>query len=212
MVGVQDGKSVQTFRPLSDGTFTGVDDVAVKLRPDSLIRVAHEMLVSPEQSAQWRSHLADYEIVPLFDQFGKPVFRLTDETKLQSEMRDFAGHLVEAFKLRGRATKLGYVRSGSEDGGWFYRYHKQFPTLGIDALLEFPGNSLPEENRTVALTALYFQRTLSDEEARFGGASRTRVQLVDVPEILLSECWNDARSIAEQGTGFDPDWERKVNR
>lgn len=209
---VQDNNAVLTFRPLADGTFTGADDGAVRLGPDSLIRVTHEMLVSTELSAQWRSHVSDYEIAPLVEQFGKPVYRLTEGTKQSSEMREFTGHLVEAFKLRGRATKLGYVRSGSEDGGWFYRYHKRFPTLGIEALIEFSGNSLPEENRTVALTALYFQRTLSDEEARFSGALQARLQLADVPKILLSECWNDVRCIAEQGTGFDPDWERKVNR
>jgi hypothetical protein len=35
------------------------------------------------------------------------------------------------------------------------------------------------------------------------------VSLGEVPEILLSECWNDMRSIAEMGTGFDPNWESK---
>jgi hypothetical protein len=209
---VQHGNSVTTFRPLADGTLTGADDAAVKLGPDARIRVAHEALVPPEQSALWRSHLADYEIAPLFEQFGKPVFRLAEEAKQLSEMRDFVGYIVETFKLRGRANKLGYVRSGSEDGGWFYCYHRQLPTLGIEAVIEFSGNSLPEENRNVALTSLYFRHTLSNEEAQFGGASRPRLPLGDVPAILLTECWNDLRIIAEQGTGFDPDWERKVNR
>ena len=209
---VKENKAVRTFRPLADGTLTDPEDTQVDVAAEARIRVAHDLLLTPAEALRWKKHLADYEVVPLFDQFGKPIFQLPQEARDQTEVRDFLGHLIEAFKLRGRATKLGYVRSGSEDGGWFYRYHKQFPTLGIEALIEFSGNSLPEENRTVALTALAFQRTLTDEEARFAGSGRSRVPLSAIPAVLLSECWNDVQSIAAQGIGFDPDWEKKVNQ
>jgi uncharacterized protein DUF4132/HEAT repeat protein len=209
---VEDKKAVRTFRPLADGTLTDPEDSQVDIPAETCIRVAHDLLVTPEEAALWQKHLADYEVASLFEQFGKPIYQLPPETKDQTEVRDFLGHLIEAFKLRGRATKLGYVRGEAQDGGWFYRYHKQFPTLGIEAQIEFSGNGLPEENRTVALTSLAFQRALSDEEARFAGAGRSRVPLSEVPSILLSECWNDMQSIAAQGTGFDPDWEKKVNQ
>ncbi len=29
-------------------------------------------------------------------------------------------------------------------------------------------------------------------------------------EEVLSECWNDIRQIAAEGSGFDPDWEKKT--
>jgi Domain of unknown function (DUF4132) len=169
------------------------------------------LMVTPEEASRWKNHLADYEVVPLFEQVGKPIYPLPDGAKEQNEIRDFVGHMIEAFKLRGRAAKLGYVRGGAEDGGWFYRYNKQFPTLGIEASIEFSGNGLPEENRTVALTSLSFQRTLLKEgENRFGGFGPSRILLSEVPAVLLSECWNDMKSISAQGTGFDPDWEKKV--
>lgn len=204
---VQGEKVVQLFRPLADGSLTDVKDEPITVEAEDLIRVAHECHVTPEQSHSWRQHLKDYEVEPLIEQFGRSVFSLGEERKQETEFNEFQGHMVEAFKLRGRANKLGYDRGQTQDGGWFYDYHKRFPTLGIEAILEFTGNSLPEGNRTVALTLLRFERIATEGKSVIG---RAKMALSEVPSVLLSECWNDARQIAEEGTGFDPAWETKV--
>jgi hypothetical protein len=38
-----------------------------------------------------------------------------------------------------------------------------------------------------------------------------KVPLGSVPAVLLSECWNDVKTIAADGTGFDPKWEEKTD-
>ena len=195
------------FRPLPDGSLTDAADEAVLLKPEELVRVAHECLVTPEQSQAWRQHLTDYEVEPLFEQFGRTKFALPEERQQDTELGDFEGHLVEAYKLRSRANKLGYTRGQAQDAGFFYDYHKRFPTLGIEAVIGFTGNALPEENRTVALTKLSFNHIAAEEGAAFGQANMT---LSEVPAVLLSECWNDMRQIAAEGPGFDPDWEKKT--
>jgi hypothetical protein len=200
---VHDGRVVQLFRPLDDGTLTNVTDDAVTIEHAARIRVAHDSVVSAEQSSAWQQHLIDYEIQPLFQQFGKGQYALPDGQRDLDEIHDFKGHLLEAFALRGRALKLGYTRGQAEDGGVFVTYEKRFQTLGVNALIEFTGNGLPEENRTVALLGLSFSK-IGD-----AGWNRSKLQLSDVPAVLLSECYHDMRSIAAEGTGFDPDWERK---
>jgi hypothetical protein len=80
-------------------------------------------------------------------------------------------------------------------------------TLGIEAVLEFTGNGLPEQNRTVALTTLHFERVAAEGEPANPGA---KMALGEMPPVLLSECWNDIRQIAAEGSGFDPDWEKKT--
>jgi hypothetical protein len=92
------------------------------------------------------------------------------------------------------------MRGAAEDGGWFYTYTKRFASLGVEAVVGFSGNPLPEENRKVALTRLSFHRR--------GG----EVPLGEVPVGILSECWNDMRLIAAEGSGFDPVWQSKVER
>ncbi len=192
----------QSFRPLDDGTLTDLDDNEVQLADDAHVRLAHDSLLGEDIVRAWLQHLADYDITPLFQQLGKGVYALPADRAKADSIKDFEGHLIETFALRGRATKLGYLRGPTEDGGWFMTYLKRFPTLGLEATIEFTGNPLPETNRTAALIGLRFEAVTPD------GGSRTMV-LSQVPAILLSECYNDLRLIASEGPGFDADWRKK---
>ena len=189
---------------------TDADDHAVTVAGDARVCLAHESALSADTIKLWRQHLADYSVKPLFDQFGKGSFRLRESQRAELKLDDFQGYLLEAFKLRGRLTKLGYTRGPTGDGGWFYSYDKRFPSVGITATIEFTGNGLPEENRTVALTSLQFTRSAGGTDAPYAD-SQTQVPLGDVPPVLLSECWNDMRLAASEGPGFDPEWEKKTS-
>ncbi|MEV0795910.1 DUF4132 domain-containing protein [Kribbella sp. NPDC050459] len=199
---VADGKTV--FRPLDDGSLTDVDDNEVEFRPDAVVRIAHDTVLDEDTVRGWQQHFDDYEIVPLFQQFGKGIFRLPAERADTQVLNDFEGHLVEAFALRGRTGKLGYTRGTAQDAGWFYEYEKRFPTLGLVVEVGFSGNPLPEQNRTVALGAVRVLRSAD------GPGIGTVVRLGDVPSVLLSEVYNDVRLMASDGPGFDPDWQQKT--
>lgn len=200
---VSDGRTEQTFRPLDDGTLTDREDNEVEIADESRIRLVHDSLLDSDEVAGWQQHLVDYEIRPLFQQLGKGNYALPAAQANTDEIKDFEGHLLEAFALRVRALKLGYTRGAAEDGGWFHVYEKRFPTLGLVAVIEFTGNPLPEENRTVALLNLSF--------AASGGESwqRGKLPVAKVPKVLLSECYNDLRLIAAEGSGYDPQWQKK---
>jgi hypothetical protein len=196
-----------TFRPLADGTLTDTHDETVSVTPEEPICLGHDCNTSTEVGLVWRQHFEDYKVEPLFEQFGKKSFGLAEEQKQETEVRDFLGWMLESFKLRGKANKLGYTRGQAQDAGWFYTYHKRFSTLGMEAVIEFTGNPLPEENRKVALRSLYFDK-VQDQPGGFFGAG-AHLMLGEVPAVLLSECWNDLRLIAAEGPGFDPEWEKK---
>lgn len=201
---VEDGQVTATFRPLDDGTLSDHQDNPVQPAAQARVRVAHDSNLPADEVAHWQAHLKDYEVAPLFQQFGKGTWTLPAEKRRETSVTDFEGHLIETFALRGRAGKLGYVRGASEDGGWFYTYEKNFPTLGLVAVIEFTGNGLPEENRIVALLSLSFAGTQGTTSW-----NRASLALSEVPPVLLSECYNDLRLIAADGTGFDPDWKKK---
>jgi hypothetical protein len=115
---------------------------------------------------------------------------------------------TKRFKLRSLATKFGYTRGQAQDGGWFYDYTKNFPVLGLKAVLNFSGNGLLEENRTVALINMSFQQSTAEETQLFG--MFPGMALDEVPAVLLSECYNNLRAIAAAGSDYDPDWEKKT--
>ena len=194
-----------TFRPLDDGTLTDCEDNEVKLPEDARVRLAHDSVLPPQLVGQWVQHLTDYEIAPLFQQLGKGTYVLPADKAAAGEVKDFEGHLIEAYALRGRALKLGYTRGAAEDGGWFHVYEKRFPTLGLTATIEFTGNPLPETNRTVALLNLSFAGAAQEG----GHWQRPQIKLAAVPKVLLSECYNDMRLIAAEGSGYDREWEKK---
>ena len=195
----------RAFRPLDDGTLTDHEDNAVEISGEARIQVAHDSLLNPDRVVSWQQHLVDYEIKPLFTQLGRGTYALPADKAGADRIPDFEGYLIEAFALRGRATKLGYTRGPTEDGGWFFGYEKRFPTLGIQATIEFSGNGLPEENRVVALTQLTFAGT-----DKSGGSRGASMKLARIPATLLSECYQDLKLLAAEGKGYDPDWKKAV--
>jgi hypothetical protein len=196
------------FRPLEDGSLTNEKDEEVRLDAGALVRLAHPCNTPAELGAAWVKHLEDYDVEPLFPQFGRDTYTLPEAKKSEAEVNDFEGHQVTTFRLRGKATKLGYVRGEAEDGGWFHLYRKPFPSLGVQAVIEFTGNSLPEEDRAAALQSLYFTAVKSDDESAYAWQPG-KLPLGNVPPVLLSECRNDLKQMAGEGTGYDPKWREK---
>jgi hypothetical protein len=209
---VDEGQLKRTFRPLADGTLTDLADDELTVPDDASVRLAHSTVVPRELGEAWLRHFEDYEVTPLFTQFGGEQYVLPDEGKDETEVTDFEGHLIEAYKLRSEAQRRDYVRAQAEDGGWFYMYRKDFPSLELRAMIEFSGSPLPEENRLVALNNLQFVSSQNEAEEGYGiyGSGGFAMPLGEIPPVLLSECYNDLKQIAAAGIGFDPDWEKKV--
>ena len=205
-------RAATSFRPLPDGTLTNTDDDEVKVDAGARIRLGHDVTVSSSQRDAWVQHFSDYGVDPLFQQFGKPAFAPSEEQKSATEITDFLGHAIKAFSLRNRLTRLGYTRGVPQDGGWFFDYHKSFIGLGLESVIEFTGNGLPEQNRDVALRRLYFARKGDANMAMSGlsGMSGDELSLGELPPVLLSECWNDIRLAAAEGAGFAKDWEKQT--
>ncbi|MEM9341935.1 MAG: DUF4132 domain-containing protein [Pseudomonadota bacterium] len=195
-----EGQPLGTFRPTAEGEFTDAEDTEVDLEQFDAIRVAHGAMLDEATTEAWAQHLKDYEVKPLFIQFGRSLMRLDEEERDATKIEDRKGWVMETFQLRGLTTKLGWERGPAEDGGWFHEYRKPFTSAGVTAVVDFTGNILPEENQPCALISLGFVKA--------GVRMHQPIKLGDVPEVLLSECWNDFHAMAEKGA-HDPEWEKK---
>ena len=118
------------------------------------------------------------------------------------------GHLLTTFQLRGKATKLGYLRGEAEDGGSFSLYRKPFPSLRVQSIIEFTGSYVPEQDIPAALTQFYFTAMKSEHEG-VSSWGESKVPLDKIPAVLLTECYNDVKTLAAEGAGFDPEWRKK---
>lgn len=204
----QPDRFVTNFRPLEDGSLTNELDDAVTCQPTTLIRVAHDCNTPADARPLWIQHLQDYDVTPPFAQFGRDVYELPTGKGDATAISDFEGYLLTTFQLRGKATRLGWLRGEAEDGGMFVLYRKPFPSLALQAILEFTGSFLPEEDIPAALNSLSFEAIRSDKVEE-NSWSRTSIPLKKIPPVLLSECYNDVRQIAAEGSGYDPEWKKK---
>lgn len=210
VAGAETASSV-SFRPLADRSLTDSADDPVELPGDALIALAHESLVSAETAAAWTRHFKDYDVKPLIAQFGRGVYQVPESLREVRKIEDFTGHMLDAFTLRTQATKLGYLRGEGEDGGYFTTYTKDYVGIRLRAVINFTGNTLPEDNIRCALTDLIFLR-LADpgQEYHYWTLAPQGLPLREVPPVLLSECYNDLKQIAAVGQGFEKDWKKKA--
>lgn len=199
-----EGRDAGLFRPLGDGSYTDPEDGDVALAGFVRLRLAHSSLLAAEDIARWRQHLADYAVEAPFDQLGRDLPTLDPGHAKATAITDREGWMIESFKLRGAATRLGYQRGQAQDGGWFVTYEKLFRDAGVVVEIEFTGSPLPEENQPVALTSLAFRKVRGNSYAGM-------MALGDVPPVLLAESWRDFHDIADKGTGLDPEWKKKAN-
>jgi len=197
------GEITRVFRPTAEGDYTDATDEAVDIEVFSTIGLAHGALIDDAETEAWKQHLQDYEVKPLFKQFGRTLLSIDKTQRLMTVIDDRKGWVTDTFTIRGEASKLGYERGEAMDAGYFNEYKKRFQGAGILAVIEFSGNCLPEENVPAAMISLTFERYSAGR--RTGGT----LKLSEVPPVLLSECWNDYRSMVAKAA-FDENWEQKM--
>ncbi len=201
------GNTLRSFRPTEDGSLLDLQDDEVELAADSRLRLGHASLVDPATAAAWLQHFKDYKLAPLFPQMNRmpPAIAFKDAAgKDVDVIADRQGWISDTFTLRGHFTKLGYQRAQAEDGGFFSQYTKEFSSAGVRVVLEFSGNTLPEENVPAALKTLAFENT----HVKTWGENQ--LPLASVPPVLLAEAYADYLAVANACAGFDPDWEKKM--
>lgn len=201
------GNVLRSLRPTEDGSLIDVQDDEVELASDSLLRLAHASLVDPATAAAWLRHFKDYKLSALFPQMSRTPPEIAFQDAAGNEVTviaDRQGWISDTFTLRGHFTKLGYQRSQAEDGGFFSQYTKEFASAGVRVVIEFSGNTLPEENVPAAL------KTLTFENMRIRSWGENALPLGSVPPVLLAEAYADYLAVASACAGFDAGWEKKM--
>jgi Domain of unknown function (DUF4132) len=200
-----EGRMLASFRALEDGTLSSNADDTVELGGAAAVKLAHQALLPSADAEAWVNHLQDYEVEPLFAQFGKALLGAEGHAKEATAIEDRKGWMIDSFKLQSAVAKLGYERGEVYDGGGFSENVKRFDGISLRAVIEFSGSYVgANESFPCALIGLSFQR-IAAQGRRIGKALR----LAEVPPVLLSEAWGDLHAIAAAGSGFDEEWEKK---
>jgi len=169
------------FRVEADGRLVDVDDEPVALGDDAQVRLAHGLFLSVEQGARWAQHFADFEILPLFSQVGRPTWR-PDDAAAESIPSGATG---SAFRVRSTGRRLGYDLQGAGDGGYVFGLERDHPGLGVSVQLQVDDLRHPIEDVPVTVVGAVFV-----QEGR-------PVALGRLPAVLVSEVHADLGELAD---------------
>ncbi len=167
----ENGKLIQSFRYLDDGSFTTADEEEYTLPDTAQIGLVHPLELTAEQLSAWKEQLSDYEIIQPFDQLGRKIYRLDDKEKDLTACTRFEYAELNSLALVGKMTKLGWYKGQAEDAGFFYYFYREdiqsrsrnadgsSSVTGNGAMLIFSGASIAAydfEGEEVQLEKLVF--------------------------------------------------------
>ncbi len=199
-----------TVRPRGGGEEIDAAGAVRTLPPGAQISIAHDANTPAAEGMAWLAHFADYAVEQLFPQFNRGLPDPSDMQLDGGSIDDFEGYLIPANRLSELARKLGYRRGEAIDGPEFYDYRKSYPTLRLEARIEFSGAIIAGSvHGVVALERLTFW-SIPEPGAIPTAPQRTAIS--DLPPILLLESFRDLREIAESGSGYDSDWRQRAWR
>ncbi|WP_052297651.1 WGR and DUF4132 domain-containing protein [Leadbettera azotonutricia] len=137
-----DGKLIETFRYMDDGTFNTARDEEYTLPETAAISLAHPIEMGEETTTAWKQQLEDYEIIQSIKQLEVKVIPLKDddiETEKNFGVKRYLGNTVPESALTGLAKKYDMERGPTGDSGSYYSYAFNDTWLGLTAAITFDG-------------------------------------------------------------------------
>ena len=150
----EDGILKDTFRYMEDGSFNTVEEEEYPLPESAMIGLVHPIEMEEEQLSAWKEQLSDYEVIQPVEQLDRPVYRLTEEEKDQTELIRFGGKLLNGLSLSGKLQSLGWYRGSVQDAGGYYTFYREDQKIGVE--LEFSGSFVGGENEEVTVYGAQF--------------------------------------------------------
>jgi len=127
----------RTFRVTDELDYADANDEPVTLAGE--VGIVHPLQLSEAERAAWGEQLADYEIVPPFQQLGRPVLDVEPSERDQRILTRFHERKIGASTLVRMLENLGWQRGQAFDAGIFHLHAKPFPSLGVTAAIQYEG-------------------------------------------------------------------------
>ena len=210
----EDGGLRETFRYMEDGSYNTVDEEEYTLPDHGSIGLVHPIELEEETLAAWKQQLEDYEIIQSIDQLNRPIYRLPQEQAESAALETAAGRRLNALSLMGKLQGMGWYKGSVVDGGGFYTFYREDPSVGIGVELSFSGCFVGGENEEITVYDAVFYKSGTVKRGSYcydAPKEQDVFRLGQVPPRYYSEVvWQLERATASS-TGTDPDWRKNRN-
>ncbi|MBC8162189.1 MAG: DUF4132 domain-containing protein [Roseiflexaceae bacterium] len=128
---------VATFRVTEDRTYANSADDVFTLEPFATVGIVHPLHVAQRDQAAWGEVLSDYELVPPFQQLGRPIYQLDAVEQTATDITRFNQLTIPAASLVFGLDKQGWRRDAPADGGGFNGHFKPFYQANVTAVVQY---------------------------------------------------------------------------
>ena len=196
----QKGALKITFRVTEDQAYADEKDEGTELSAVAAVGVVHPVHLSEDQKRAWGEVLSDYEIVPPFEQIGRPIYALEKGEEKEKDIKRWEKVKIPATALVGTLERLAWQRGIPQDAGIFYEHAKPFYGAGITAVVNYE-EGVPvgymegwEDQR---LTNCFFVPGIYTP--KMYPEHKNAMKLGDVDPVAVSEVIKDLTLIASKG-------------
>ena len=209
----EDGKLIQSFRYMEDGSFNTEAEEEYELPQQGRIGLAHPIEMTKESIEAWKQQLEDYEITQPLEQLNREVFYLTEEEKNAKRMERFGGCIMNALSLGGKLQNLGWYRGSIQDAGGFDTYYREDASVGLGAELHFSGSYVGadyEDEVTVYDVRFYKAGTIQRGSYVYDEADdKKAIVLSEVPARYFSEIVLQMKQATASSQERDENWKQQ---
>ena len=210
----ENGQLKDTFRYMEDGSFNTVDEEEYTIPDGASIGLVHPVELDDDTLEAWKQQLEDYEITQSIDQLSRPIYQLPAEQAQAAALETVAGRVLNSLSLMGKLQGMGWYRGSVVDGGGFFTFYREDPSVGIGVELNFSGSFVGGDNEDVTVFDAVFYKagTVKRGSYCYDEPQKESIFLLgQVPARYYSEVvWQLERATASS-TETDPDWRSKKN-
>ncbi len=205
----EEGKRIQSFRYMEDGSFNTQDEEEYTLPEGAHISLVHPIELSDKEKATWKEQLADYEIAQPVAQIDRAVYTKTVEEANKKGIERFGGYVVNALSLNGKLTGLGWYRGSVQDGGGFYTYFREDIEANIGVELHFSGTFVGDMDDEVTIYDVRFYKAGTIEHGSYiyeEADAEKAYFLKDIPARYFSEIVLQLTDVTASSMEYDESW------
>ncbi len=182
----EEGKLLQSFRYMEDGSFNTKDEEEYflpegggaenetqhalsgnrnadgkeggVLQGNAKIGLVHPVELTQEELEAWKQQLEDYEITQPFAQLEREIFTKAEGELTQRKFSRFSGRAVNDMALGSKLTEFGWYRGPVLDGGCVETFYREDAEIGLGAELHFSGCFVGYLNEDIKIHSVRFYK------------------------------------------------------
>lgn len=200
------------FRVAEDWTLADDEEQMLELTGHHSVGLVHPLNLTEEVKFRWRTIFEDYEISSPVEQLTRQIYLPTAEESRTVACERYVGYMIDGRQLISQLARYGWRQGTPRAYGSLFVHSRPYPAANVTAVLHHGGVLLGyyEEAIESALGPVMFIRGCLQKVDEHVESPELWVAIREVPAIAFSETLRDVHRVAQSGTGFDPDWKKKM--